>query len=81
MPQEQSERTNLGQQTRLWDSYHAKSPNLRHRQAHSQNKDQAELADGCRPSPSSDKQPEPEGGKRSPREALSTKLQAGFVAN
>ena len=28
MPQEQSERTNLGQQTRLWDSYHAKSPNL-----------------------------------------------------
>ena len=29
MPQGQSEGTNLGQQTRLWDSYHAKSPNLR----------------------------------------------------
>jgi len=25
--------------TRLWDSYHVKSPNLRHRQACSQNKD------------------------------------------
>ena len=24
--------------TRLWDSYHVKSPNLRHLQAHSQNK-------------------------------------------
>ena len=30
--------TNLGWQTRLWDSYHAKCPNLRHHQARSQNK-------------------------------------------
>ena len=29
MPQGQPEETNLGQQTRLWDSYHMKSPNLR----------------------------------------------------
>ena len=38
MPRRQSEGTNLGSQTRLWDSYHAKSPNLRHPQARSQNK-------------------------------------------
>ena len=38
MPQEQSEGTNLGQQTRLLDSYHVKSPNLRHHQAGLQNK-------------------------------------------
>ena len=30
--------TNLGWQTRLWDSYHANCPNLRHHQARSQNK-------------------------------------------
>ena len=38
MPRGQSEGTNLGSQTRLWDSYHAKSPNLRHRQDSTQNK-------------------------------------------
>ena len=38
MPLGQSEGTNLGYQTRLWDSYHTKSPNLRHCQARSQNK-------------------------------------------
>ena len=38
MPRGQSEGTNLGLQTRLWDSYHMKSPNLRHRQARTQNK-------------------------------------------
>ena len=38
MPTALSERTNLGWQTRLWDSYHAKSPNLRHRQACIQDK-------------------------------------------
>ena len=32
------EGTNLGSQTRLWDSYNANSPYLRHRQASSQNK-------------------------------------------
>ena len=31
MPGRQSEGTNLGQQIRLCDSYHEKSPNLRHR--------------------------------------------------
>ena len=46
-------------------------------------KDETELA-GCRPSPSSDRQPEsegPEGGNRNPREALSTKRKAGSFAN
>ena len=38
MPRALSEHTNLGWQTRLWDSYHAKSPNLRHRQACIQDK-------------------------------------------
>ena len=38
MPRGQSEGTNLGEQTRLWDSYHEKSPNLRHSQTRSQNK-------------------------------------------
>ena len=45
--------------------------------------DRTELA-RCRPPPSSDRQSEPEGpegGNRSPRETLSTKLQAGFFAN
>ena len=45
--------------------------------------DGTELA-SCRPSPSGDRQPElegPEGGNRSPRETLSTKLQAGSFAN
>ena len=35
---------------------------------------------GWRPSPSGDRQPEPEGDNRSPREALSTKLWAVFFA-
>ena len=69
MPRGKSEGTNLGLQIRLWDSYHAKSPNLRYCQARSQNKGQ---------SPSGDRQPEPKGGNCSPREILSTKLQAGF---
>ena len=50
------------------------SPNLRHCQAPPhRTKDRTEMA-GCRPSPSGDRQPEPEGGIRSPRETLSTKL-------
>ena len=62
-----------------------KSPNLRHCQACSQNKGLSRASrlqpahtplDTGRPG-----QPEPEGGNHSPREALSTKLQAGFVAN
>ena len=79
MPQGQFEGTNLGYQTRLWDSYHVKSPNLRHHQACSQNKGLSRallpLEIGRRG------QPEPEGGNHRPREALSTKLQAGFIAN
>ena len=46
-------------------------------------KDGTEIA-GCRPSPTSDRQPELkelEGGNCSPRETLPTKLQAGFFAN
>ena len=78
MPQVWPERTNL--ETRLWDSYHAKSSNIRHRQDCTQNKGQTELA-GCRPSPSGDRQPELEGGNHGPREALSIKLKAGFIAN
>ena len=65
---------------RLWDSYHVKSPNLRHCQACSQNKglSRASLLQSI---PSGDRQPEPEGGDRGAREALSTKMQAGFFAN
>ena len=56
------------------------SPNLRHHQATHRTKDLTEIA-GFRPSPSGDRQPELEEGNRSPRETLSTKLQAGFFAN
>ena len=51
----------------------------RHCQAYAQNKGLNRA--GCRPSPSGDRQPEPEGGNHSPRETLSTNLQAGFFAN
>ena len=80
MPQRQSEGTSLRQQPRLWDSYQAKSPNLRHRQVCSQNKGLSR-ASRLQTGPSSARQPEPEGGNCSPRETLSTKLQAGFIAN
>ena len=46
-------------------------------------KDRTELA-SFRPSPSSVRQPEPEGpdgGNSSPRETLTTKLQTSFIAN
>ena len=45
---------------------------LRHCQARTQNKGLNRA--GCGPSPSGDRQPEPEGGNCSPRETLSTKL-------
>ena len=48
------------------------SPNLRHRQAHPQNKGLNRA--GCRPYPSGDRQPEPEVGNHSLGETLSTKL-------
>ena len=69
---------NLKQLT--WNSYHTKSPNLRYLQAHSQNKglSRASLLQSI---PSGDRQPELEGGDHGSREALSTKLQAGFIAN
>ena len=62
-----------------------KSPNLRHHQARSQNKGLTR-ASWLRTGPSPQEtgrggQPESERGNRSPREASSTKLQAGFVAN
>ena len=75
---------------KLWDSYPVKSPNLRHRQACSQNKGLSEFQRRASrlqtfPSPARDKQaegqPEKERGNCSPREAVTTKLQAGFVAN
>ena len=85
MPRGQSEGTNLGSQTRLWDSYHAKSPNLRHCQARSQNKGQSKASPlQTYPSPSCDRQAKAARagrGQLRPQEALSTKLQAGFVAN
>ena len=88
MPQGQSEETNLRWQPRLWDSYPTKSPNLRHCQAHSQNKGLSR-ARQLRTSPSPSPLPETgsqgsqnqKGGNRGPREASSTKLQAGFIAN
>ena len=49
------------------------SPNLRHRQAHTRNKGLYRDS-RLQTVPSSDRQPEPEGGNRSPRETLSTKL-------
>ena len=62
-----------------------KSPNLRHCQAHSQNKGLSKaswLRTG--PSPTGDRQvraARARRGNHSPREASSTKLQAGFVTN
>ena len=44
MPQGQCEGTNLGQQTRLWDSQQAKSLNLRHGQACSQKIDSVQFS-------------------------------------
>ena len=73
------------------ENYPTKSPNLRHYQARPQNKGlrkyqrrASRLQTG--PSPARDKQArrgwaEMEGGNCCPREASSTKLQAGFVAN
>ena len=53
----QSEGTNLRQQTRLWDSYPAKSPNLRQHQACSQNKGLSRASRlQAGPSPSGDRQ-------------------------
>lgn len=49
------------------------SPNLRHRQAHTRNKGLYRDS-RLQTVPSSDRQPEPEGGNRSPRETLSIKL-------
>jgi len=49
------------------------SPNLRHHQARTWNKE-LNRDTSCRPSPSGDRQPEPEGGNHSPRETLSIKL-------
>ena len=97
MPRGQSEGTNMRQQPKLWDSqrqrkkkrerenYPAKSPNLRHCQANSQNKGlsrASQLRTG--PSPTREgrqEQSEPERGNHGPREASSTKLQTGFIAN
>ena len=62
-----------------------KSLNLRHCQAHSQNKGlsrASQLRTGPLPPETGRRgQPGPERGNRSPREASSTKLQSGFVAN
>ena len=81
----QSEGTNQRQQLRLWDSYPARSPNLKHCQAHSQNKrlSRASRLRLALPSLETGRQgqPELEGGNCGPREASSTKLQPGFVAN
>ena len=91
----------MRKQPKLWDSqrerekkkererenYPAKSPNLRHCQAHSENKGLSKYqrrASQLRigPSPTGDREaggghPELERGKLGPREASSTKLQAG----
>ena len=67
----------------FWDSYHAKSPSLRHREAHVLGLSRASQLQTST-FPSSDRQArqsELDAGNCSPREALSTKLQAGFIAN
>ena len=85
MPQGQSEGTNLSQQTRLWERYHVKSPNLRHRQACSQNKGlsrASRLQTG--PSPSGDRQVRAARagrGRSQPQRGIIYQLQAGFIAN
>ena len=57
MPREQSEGTSLRLQPRLWDSYPAKSPNLRHHQARSQNKGLSRASQlWTGPSPTGDRQ-------------------------
>ena len=85
MPQGQSEGTSLRQQPRLWDSYPVKNPNLRHHQASSQNKGLSRASRlRTSPSPAQDMQARAARGRRGnpdPREASSTKLQAGFIAN
>ena len=62
-----------------------KSPNLRHCQARPQNKglSRASQLRPAHPPPETGRpgQPGPEGGNCGPREASSTKLQAGFIAN
>ena len=75
----------MRQQTRLWDSYPAKSPNLRHRQAHSQNK---ELSRASRlwtgPSPAGHRQARAARARRElswPQRGIIYQLQAGFIAN
>ena len=59
------------------------SPNLRLCQARSQNRELSRASGPAHPPPETGRwgQPEPEGGNSGPREASSTKLQAGFVAN
>ena len=63
----------------------AKSPNLRHHQARSQNKGLSRTSRCGSAHPPLDTgrrgQPEPEGGNHGPRQASYTKLQAGFIAN
>jgi len=74
------------------DKSYTKSPNLRHGVAQSWTRLKGVSRSSSSKTPSGPLtkqrteqsrrgQPEPEGGNRGPREALSTKLQAGFVAN
>ena len=85
MPRGQSEGTNLGYQTRLWDSYHTKSPNLRHHQARSQNKElnrAHQLQTGQ--SSSSDRQARAAGARRGqsrPQRGIIYQTASRFVAN
>ena len=85
MPWGQSEGTNFRKQTRLWDSYPMKSPNLRYCQARSQNKGLSRaswLWTGLSPAGNRQARAARAGRVyRDPREASSTKLQAGFIAN
>ena len=69
----------------MWDSYHVKSPNLRHRQARSQNK---ELSRASRlqtgPSPSSDRQASAARAGRGqswPQRGIIYQTASRFVAN
>ena len=66
-----------------WNSCHVKSSNIRHHQDCAQNKGWNRIS-RLQTIPSSDRQPElegSEGANRSPRETLSTKLEAGSFAN
>ena len=75
----------MRQQPRLWDSYPEKSPNLRHHQAHSQNKGLSRASRlRTSTSPARDRQAgatRTSRGQSRPQRGILSKLKASFIAN